>query len=213
MARELVLISFDPDASVRDKELASSNARSHAARVCHSLRRNRSQPGRLNDKGNIPKARKRQRVRKLGSITLERDLCGSWKAENIGCSIDGAPGQTIVQAILKTDHTSESTSNSRPRTSKERLGQRSGLRKQYKGKLQRCREKPTRGVRSELAASTCVEIYESAPKEQWALTRVNKRMEMVISRDRAGFRSDPFSTYPVRFQRSVPEALDYCEYR
>lgn len=212
MAHELVLISFDPGASIRDQELASSNARSHAARVCHSLRRNRSQNSPLTDRSILFAERKQKRVRKLASITLERDLDGSWKAEKISCSIDGGPEQTVARVISNTSHTSESTSNSRPRISRERLVHKSGLRKKHKGKLQRSRQQSARSVSSELPTSAHLYNYDSALKRQCALTRAGKRMEIMMPRDRAGFRFDPFSTYPVQFQRSIPEALDYCAY-
>lgn len=206
MAHELVLISFDPGASIRDKELASSNARSHAALVCHSLRRDRFP-------GTLSATRRRKRPRMLGSIALERDLDGFWKAEKISCGIDDAPAETAATAILSTSRTSEAKPSNRSRISGERPGHRGGLRKKRKEKLQRPREQSARGVPGELTTSDRIYIYHSAPKEQWALTRADRRTEMTTPRDRAGFRIDPFSTYPVRFQRSIPEALDYCKYR
>jgi hypothetical protein len=33
-----------------------------------------------------------------------------------------------------------------------------------------------------------------------------------LGHDRHGFRSDPFSAYPIEFRECIPAAVDYCRY-
>lgn len=206
--RELVVISFNPGASIRDKELASSSARSHVARVCHRLRSNRFQSSRPTDKGILSAARKPKRVCKLGSIAIEDNLEGILKTEKIACSSHGISEHPVPKSISKTNHTSESTSISKSRISRQRP--KTGLQKKCKGKLQPSREQSARALSGEF--SSHLHIHHYTEKARWALDEAYGRtaLEVVIPGDRAGFRIDPFSTYPVRFQRSIPEALDYC---
>jgi hypothetical protein len=206
----LVLINYNPTANTRDRELSKANALSQAARLAHDRKRNRDRNVDICEKAspNLQSTKQSKPQTWDIQVTTQKSKRNAIKNRvspdiKVSSSVSPEHGPTLRITVRGTAASStkaldqeDDWQSSHGLTKKRTNGRNSIQHRSRKPKVIRWR----RAVPPEFDVSSDGTHMSSAVRKRSA----------ALPTDKLGFRTDPFSAYPIRFRESISEALDYC---